>query len=76
MARTKRTVGLNAAASILGISNSLLVYRATKSHRIRVHRRSPLRFRLSDVLDARPAMKVRDRRGRPSTIDKIQEVFA
>lgn len=59
----RKTIGPSAAAALLGISPALLRWRANRG-RIRIARRSPLRFRPDDVLAARERMALKDRRGR------------
>jgi hypothetical protein len=59
----RRTIGCSDAARVLGISEQFLRYRASVG-KIRVARRSPLRFNPAAIIQARPAMRIRDRRGR------------
>lgn len=64
----RKTIGATSAAALLGISPALLRWRASRG-RIRIARRSPLRFRPDDVLAARERMQIRDPRGRRSLIE-------
>jgi hypothetical protein len=69
----KTTVSPTAAAELLGISAQLLRYRATRGE-VRVARRSPMRFRLADVVDYRATMRPPDgRRGRPRHLRQLTE---
>lgn len=72
----KTTVGPSAAAELLGISAQLLRYRANRGE-VRVARRRPMRFRLSDVVEYRATMRPPDgRRGRPRHIRQLMETLA
>lgn len=72
--RSPRTVGITAAAQFCSISPALLRYRAL-SHHIRVWRWKPLRFRLSDVLEARERMQIKDPRGRKPGNTKLDQLL-
>jgi len=56
-------IGPSAAGQLCGISPQLITYRATTG-KLPIVRGHPLRFRLSDVLEARERMAQKDPRGR------------
>ena len=60
-----RTLGVTAAARLVGCSPQLLRWRS-KTGKIRTARREPLRFRLVDLILARDKMRRRDPRGQKS----------
>lgn len=56
-------IGTSSAAQLCEISPELIRYRAFTG-KLPIARRRPLRFRLADVLAARPRMQQKDPRGR------------
>lgn len=71
---TSQYISPNIASQILGISAPLLRYRANAGL-IRFARRTPMRFRVSDVLEykSRIVMPVAGRRGRPRKLPLLLE---
>jgi hypothetical protein len=73
--RAPRTIGPSSAAALCGISPALLRWRAEHG-KIRIARRSPLRFRPDDVLAARERMAIKDPRGRRSSFAELERLVS
>jgi hypothetical protein len=71
------TVGIHAAAAIVGgVSPQALAYRALVGQRVRLARRSPMRFRVADLIEARAELQRRDPRGRRPLAERLQEIVS